>query len=367
MPHAAVAPSPSTTPRWRAQHRARVRRVGARAAPTPIDVVTVDEYAEKLKPLAQSAALVGAFYDSRVNVIARGALQACAIPLLDRGFHRGHGVFDACAIRGGGAHALRAHVERLVSSAREARIDFIRDADEVEAIVMATIRASGVRDGQVRMYVTSGVARSFALTDMGDTASFYVACYAKAPDVDGDARAMRDGWRAVSSPIPIKPPKYARLKSTNYMPNVHCAMDASERGADVGCFLTTDGFIGEGPGANVAFLTPDGTLRTPPATEVLGGITIRRIKELIEMPANAKALRKVGVKKFDDSQPLSAFVVIGAEEAMLIGSACDVKPIVQWDGKLIGDGTVGAATKLLAELLAHDMLHGDSRVDVDAI
>lgn len=354
--------APRASPPWRRARRAP-RRVTAARAP---DVVTVDDYrrilAERASHSGDTAS--GAFYDSRAGVIARGALDACAIPLLDRGFHRGHAVFDACAIRDGGAHALRAHVARLLASASRAKIALTVDAEAVEAIVLATIRASGARDGQVRMYVTSGVGRSFALTDVGDEASLYVAAYAKTTDADAEAAAFRDGWRAVSSPIPIKPPQYATLKSTNYLPNVHCAMDASARGADVGVFLTQDGFIGEGPGANVAFLTPDGTLRAPPASSVLAGITLRRVKELIEMPANAKALRKVGVKKFDDSQPLSAFVVIGAEEAMLVGSACDIKPIVQWDGKVIGDGRVGAATKLLAELLAQDMLHGDVRVEV---
>jgi len=330
------------------------------------DVLTVDAYkARKASERARDGSLLGAFYDSTARAVVVGSIAQCEISVLDRGFHRGHGVFDACTILRGKAHALREHCERLERSVEKARIAPTAEtsASALEKIARAVIAASGVGRGQVRMYVTSGRGRGFGLLEVGDTA-VYVVAYATEEAEETEARAMREGLTAVTSPIPIKPRKYATLKSTNYMPNVHCAMDANDRGADVGVFLTSDGMIGEGPGANVAFLTPDGTLRTPPATDVLAGVTIRRVKSIIESGANAKALRKVGVKKFDDSQPLSAFVIIGAEEAMLIGSACGVKPIVKWDDKLIGDGSVGPATRLIAELLEEDMLSGDARVDI---
>jgi 4-amino-4-deoxychorismate lyase len=47
--------------------------------------------------------------------------------------------------------------------------------------------------------------------------------------------------------------------------------------------------------------------------------------------------------------------VLGADEAMLVGSAVGVQGIISWDGRQVGDGRVGPATCILAELLLDDM------------
>ena len=59
--------------------------------------------------------------------------------------------------------------------------------------------------------------------------------------------------------MPAKNPYFATLKSTNYLVNALCLMDAEAEGFDQGIFLDSDGFIAEGPNMNVAIITQDGT------------------------------------------------------------------------------------------------------------
>lgn len=310
---------------------------------------------------ARGDAMRGAVYDGALDVVvALADVRAAVMDLADRGFTRGHAVFDAATVVGGRAHLLDAHVGRLARNCARAGVcGEALDVGFVRELVNETIRVGGVIEGQVRVYATSGSdGLNFNLCDEAErrTPTIYVVAYAKDP-IKCAADEDCVGLRAVSSPVPIKSPQYATLKSTNYLQNVHVAQHARDLGdADVGVFLTQSGMIGEAPGANVAFLTPDGTLRTPPSTEVLGGITVSRVKELIS--SNAKALKAVGVKRFDDTQQLSPLVVLGAEEAMLIGSAVNIQGITKWDSKVIGDGSVGPATRLLAKLLVEDMRGG---------
>lgn len=350
--------------RSRPRARGDVARTRARAsARRSVDAETYAALiAERIRARdGRAAGMRGAVYDGALGVVVRLAdVRGAVIDLADRGFTRGHAVFDAATVADGRAHLLDEHARRFAANARRAGVcGEALDVDFVRELAMETIRVGGVIEGQVRVYATSGSdGLNFNLCDATEprTATLYVVAYAKDP-VKCAADEDCVGLRAVSSPIPIKSPQYATLKSTNYLQNVHVAQHARDLGdADVGVFLTQSGMIGEAPGANVAFLTPDGTLRTPPSTEVLGGITIARVKELIS--SNAKALKAVGVKRFDDSQQLSPLVVLGAKEAMLIGSAVNIQGITKWDSKTIGDGSVGPATRLLAKLLVNDMRGG---------
>ena len=62
-----------------------------------------------------------------------------------------------------------------------------------------------------------------------------------------------------TSSVPAKDPYFATLKSTNYLVNTLCLMDAEADNVDQGIFLDSDGNIAEGPNMNVAIITADGT------------------------------------------------------------------------------------------------------------
>lgn len=141
----------------------------------------------------------------------------------------------------------------------------------------------------------------------------------------------------MTSTIPIKPPKFATVKSTNYLPNVLAQLEAEEAGAFTSIWLDQEGYVAEGPNMNVAFLSKNGVLTMPPFDNVLAGCTARRVLEVVPKLVDENLLPGlVGVK----IQRITVEEAKEAVEMMLIGSGVLVKPVVEWDGQPIGNGTL---------------------------
>ena len=83
---------------------------------------------------------------------------AMSVPIDDHGFHRGHCVFDTANVAGGKAFGLSMHLDRLLGSAQQARIDTSALAkDTLKRIILETIGATERRDGVfVRYWLTAG-------------------------------------------------------------------------------------------------------------------------------------------------------------------------------------------------------------------
>jgi 4-amino-4-deoxychorismate lyase len=165
-----------------------------------------------------------------------------------------------------------------------------------------------------------------------------------------------EGLRVMTTTYPIKPPLYAVTKSTNYLPNVLMQMEAQESGLDNGVFVDEAGHVGESSNMNVAFVSADGMLKHPRFDHILSGCTSLRLLELA--PALQTANLITGVQVCDI--PVAEARV--AREMMLIGSSVKVAPVVEWDGKPVGDGRPGPVARALRELLDEDMRSARERL-----
>jgi 4-amino-4-deoxychorismate lyase len=148
--------------------------------------------------------------------------------------------------------------------------------------------------------------------------------------------------------VPIKPPLFARIKSTNYLPNVLVLLEAKDHGADNGIFIDERGMVAESSNMNVAFVTRDRVFRHPPFEAILSGITIQRVLEF------ASLLVQQGVLNAIDLTAIPVQEGRKAAEMMLIGSSIRVAPVVVWDGQKIGDGKPGPIAKKLLEMWNED-------------
>jgi 4-amino-4-deoxychorismate lyase len=162
------------------------------------------------------------------------------------------------------------------------------------------------------------------------------------------------GLRVMTTTYPIKPPLYAVTKSTNYLPNILMQMEAQEAGLDNGVFVDEAGNVGESSNMNVAFVTRDGVLKHPKFDHILSGCTSLRLLEL----ARGLEGKLRGVEVCD----VPVAEARGAREMLLIGSSIKVAPIVEWDGKPIGDGTPGPIARTLFDVLAQDMRSARDRL-----
>ena len=216
------------------------------------------------------------------------------------------------------------------------------------------------------------------------------------------------GWRVKPSPIPNKRGAFAELKSVNYLQNAMNLMEAQEAGFDQGIFMHADGTVCEGPNLNFAIIK-DGIVRTPRFQECLAGCTMQRLLDLVPEYAAQGLLEGVvgseqvrarlehaavlrteraapaavrgasarrprcgmhvrgaacmcGVRARADrgaacmQGPITVKDLSEADEAFMTGGSVPVMAVTQWDGRSIGDGTVGVQALALRQMILNDMI-----------
>jgi len=271
------------------------------------------------------------------------------LPMDDHMVHRGHAVFDTATLVNGMLYQLEPHLDRFERSATLARIPSPYTRAQLREIILETAAASGKRDASVRYWLSVGPG-GFGLHPRECVSStLYVMIYQSEKP---SASAYTEGLTFITSSIPIKPPLFARTKSTNYLPNALVVMEARDKGADNGIFIDARGMIGESSNMNVAFVTPERVLRHPTFDAILSGCTVIRALEL------ARVLVTNGLLKDIVVADVSLDEAATAAEMLLLGSSVKVAPITQWDGRPVGNGKPGPIAKALLELLEKDMLEG---------
>src|SRR6266478_5609795 len=260
------------------------------------------------------------------------------LPLDDHMVHRGHAVFDTATLSHGMLYQLDPHLDRLLRSAELARIPLPFPRGQLRQIILDTAAASGKHDGSVRYWLSAGPG-GFGLGPAECVgSSFYVIVFNQELY---PASYYTDGMKVITSNIPIKPPLFARIKSTNYLPNVLVVLEAKDRGADNGVFIDQHGMVAESSNMNLAFVTKDRVFRHPPFDAILSGITIQRVLDFAQRLVQQGTLVAVRLADIPVEEGRAA------AEMMLIGSSIKVAPVVEWDEKKIGDGRPGPVTKKL--------------------
>ena len=277
------------------------------------------------------------------------------LPLDDHMVHRGHSVFDTAAIVNGKLYQLEAHMARLLRSAEMARLQLPHAPEQLRQIIIDTAAASRQRDASVRYWVSAGPGGFGLAPSECVSSSFYVMIFSPQPEPE---RFYTEGVKVVTSTVPIKPPFFARVKSTNYLPNALVIMEAKDHGADNGVFIDARGLVGESSHMNVAFVTPDRVLRHPTFDAILTGITVQRILQLAQRLVDQGALRAIKVADVSVAEGRAA------AEMLMLGSSIKVAPVVQWDGQPIGDGKPGPVAQKLLELWRADTQASDQLIPV---
>ena len=121
--------------------------------------------------------------------------------------------------------------------------------------------------------------------------------------------------------------------------------EALDNGYDEALLLDSEGYVMEGSGENI-FIVRDGVIYTPDLTSALDGITRKTIMGL----AADQGLEVIEKRITRDE-------VYIADEAFFTGTAAEVTPIREVDGRAIGSGTRGPITEKL-QTLYFDLVHG---------
>ena len=312
---------------------------------TRTPVFTSDQAIAALRQTVHGkAANFYAMYSSVLGgVVTDPALMV--LPLDDHMVHRGHAVFDTATLTHGMLYQLDPHLDRLIKSADGARIPLPFPRERLRQIILETAAASRQREGSVRYWLSAGPGGYGLGPAECVGSSFYVIVFKQEAYPQS---YYSDGIKLVTSQVPIKPPPFARIKSTNYLPNVLVVLEAKDHGADNGVFIDQRGMVAESSNMNVAFVTKDRVFRHPPFDAILSGITIQRVLDFAQRLVQQGALNAVRLADIPVEEGRAA------AEMMLIGSSIKVAPVVQWDGQPIGDGKPGPVAKKLLEMWNED-------------
>lgn len=325
------------------------------ATSTPLRLLDQDAALAALRDLrARQPVKYSAFYSSQLGgIVTDPALMV--LPFDDHMVHRGHGIFDTAGLVGGKIYDLEAHLDRFIASAERSKLRLPGTREEMRAIIIGTAAASGRRDGSIRYWLSSGPGSLELSPAAGAEPGFFVMIF---PGLVYPERWYTDGLKVMTTTYPIKPSLYAITKSTNYLPNVLMQMEAKAAGMDNGVFIDAAGNVGESSNMNVAFVTQDGVLRHPKFDHILSGCTSLRLLEL------APSLQAEGLLKGVEVCDIPVAEARAAREMLLIGSSVKVAPIVEWDGRPVGNGKPGEVSRALLRLLEEDMRSGDRSIDL---
>jgi branched-chain amino acid aminotransferase len=261
------------------------------------------------------------------------------ISVMDQAIIHGIAVFEGVRCYDGSIFKLDEHIDRLYRSAENVGMQVPLTKDELKKVCKEFIERNQLKDAHFRIVVTPGSCYSWPDEIIQEAKNASVLVFG-VPWQRMFGEGKEKGIRVVTSHLRKIPPECMdpRIKSTDYLANYLHRLYALKVGADDALILDTRGFVAEMPGANV-FIVKEQAIRTPKKHYVLEGVTRATVIELA---------RKLGYSAFEED--LTLYDLYTAEEAFVCGTAAEITPVVEVDGRKIGTGKPGYITRKLQQL-----------------
>ncbi len=252
-------------------------------------------------------------------------LEEARVPVLDRGFVFGDGVYEVVPVYGRRKFRWAQHLARLQRSLAAIAIRNPHDEARWTQIVDDLVARHAWPDQFVYLQVTRGVARrdhAFPPADVVPTV------FAMTSELVAPTDAQREqGVAAVT--LPDERWLHCDIKTTSLLGNVLARQAAVTAGA-AECVMFRDGFLTEGAASNI-WVVRNGTVFGPPKDNlVLEGIRYGLLAELARDVGIALEIRRILREE-----------VQAADELMLSSATRELLPITQLDGRPVGSGRPG--------------------------
>lgn len=267
--------------------------------------------------------------------------REATVHVLTHSLHYGLGIFEGVRAyqnegegeSGAMIFRLHDHTERLFKSAHILGMQLPFDRDTVNRAQVTVVKENGLQSAYIRPLAFYG---SEGMGLRADNLRVHLAIAAW----EWGAYLGEDG---ITKGIRVRTSSYARLhvnvsmcraKATGHYINSTLALhEALACGCDEALLLDTDGYVMEGSGENL-FLVRGGTIYTPDLTSALEGIT--RDTAIV-------IARELGFSVVE--KRITRDEVYVADEAFFTGTAAEVTPIRELDGRIIGGGARGPVTE----------------------
>jgi branched-chain amino acid aminotransferase len=249
------------------------------------------------------------------------------IDLYSQTMHYGLGVFEGIRSyedENGSASIFKAtaHYERLQYSAAALNIPFNWTVEQLTDATYEVLEKNGLKDAYIRPLLYLPANMSFNPTTVSHLA---IMAWEMQPFL-GD-KLIRLMTSSFQRPNP-KGFKIGAKACGHYVNSIMASHEAKANGYDEAMLLDMNGYAAEGPGANL-FIEVDGVLFTPPAGNILPGITRATVFEICDehgIPVAEKHFTPYEMKKAD-----SAFYCGTAAEVVGIGSLDETIFPLAWE------------------------------------
>lgn len=258
-------------------------------------------------------------------------LSEARIPVLDRGFIFGDGIYEVVPMYARKLFRAKQHLARLFRSLKAVSIANPHSEEEWMALIGKVAHAHPSDDQLIYLQVTRGVAkRGHAFPKEAVTPTVFIMTN---PMTLPSAQAVENGVACVS--MEDKRWLHCDIKSISLLGNVLAAQYAVDHDA-AEVIQFRDGWLSEGSSSNV-WVVKDGKMMAPPRDElILEGIRYGFIEELC-------AARGIPF----ESRRISRDEVMQADEVMLSSASKEVLAVASIDGRPVGDGRPGPVFRAL--------------------
>ncbi len=258
--------------------------------------------------------------------------EEAKISVFDHGLLYGDGIFEGIRLYQKCVFRLEEHLERLEYSAKAIMLELPWSRAEIREAVCCACRVNGLIDGYIRLLVTRGVGslglspRSCAnpqLIVIADTISLYPPEF------------YREGLKIITAPTRRLNPAALppMVKSLNYLNSILAKLEAQHLGYMEAILLNDQGYVAECTGDNI-FIMHKGRLLTPPVQAGnLRGVTRGAAMDIAQ--SLGIPLQEANLTRYD---------LWIADECFLTGTAAEIIPVVEIDGRKIGTGQPGPTT-----------------------
>ncbi|MBR5626858.1 MAG: branched-chain-amino-acid transaminase [Thermoguttaceae bacterium] len=255
------------------------------------------------------------------------------VSVYDHGFLYGDGIFEGMRCYNGRVFRLKEHLDRLWDSAQTLWMKIPMTKEEMSAAIYETLKANNFVDAYIRLVVTRG--RGTLGLDAHLCSDPQVIIITNALSLYTE-EFYEKGLKIVTAST-IRMPADSmnpRVKSLNYLNNIMAKIEAYQAGCEEALMLNHKGEVAECTGDNI-FILRKGKLLTPPTDAcILEGVTRNAVIDVahkLEIPFEEKAITRHDV--------------YCAEECFMTGSAAELIPVVEVDGRVIGSGKLGPVTR----------------------
>jgi len=256
------------------------------------------------------------------------------ISVFDHGFLYGDGVFEGIRAYEGCVFKLNEHINRLYESAKSIELIIPLSKAEFKNAIIETLNRNKLKDAYIRVVVSRGIGTLGLNPTLCPKASIIIIADYLAPLFEGKNATAIIAFTSRNSVTAINP----MIKSLNYLNNILARIEANKAGVNEALMLNQNGTVCEGTGDNIFIVKAGVIITPPPSAAILLGITRQVVIDLAE---------KEGIKVIERS--ITVHELYNADESFFTGTAAEIAPLVNVDGKLIGTGKPGPVTTMLID------------------